>query len=232
MSSCFPVKNFWLEHEWLKSSNESILEYHKNSMPQWIAEFYQVITYWESKLDGLGIEKQQQRFQEEILDEGSNCQQGRMEEESNPNETKTLSEESNRQQERIEEESNLNKMSDKTNKSTSKSSSNKQKQQRFQEEIPSEGSKRQWEKMEEKKESDPNETSDKTNKLTSKLAPIKSILKSAKLTKLTQEESDDKVIEIEPLNIPKVVKDDQGNEKMIDNDDTDLEIGTILTSFI
>ncbi|GET65727.1 hypothetical protein GLOIN_2v1886406 [Rhizophagus irregularis DAOM 181602=DAOM 197198] len=35
---CLPVKNFWLEHEWLKSSNESILEYHKNSMPQWIAE--------------------------------------------------------------------------------------------------------------------------------------------------------------------------------------------------
>ncbi|GET50719.1 hypothetical protein GLOIN_2v1786344 [Rhizophagus irregularis DAOM 181602=DAOM 197198] len=26
------------KHEWLKSSNESILEYHKNSMPQWIAE--------------------------------------------------------------------------------------------------------------------------------------------------------------------------------------------------
>ncbi|GBC32918.1 hypothetical protein GLOIN_2v1766278 [Rhizophagus irregularis DAOM 181602=DAOM 197198] len=31
MSSCLPVKNFWLEHEWLKSSNESILEYHKNT---------------------------------------------------------------------------------------------------------------------------------------------------------------------------------------------------------
>ncbi|CAB4443458.1 unnamed protein product [Rhizophagus irregularis] len=58
---CLLVKNFWLEHEWLKSSNESILEYHKNSMPQWIAESchrYQVITYQESRLGGLGIEKQ------------------------------------------------------------------------------------------------------------------------------------------------------------------------------
>ncbi|GBC40872.2 hypothetical protein GLOIN_2v1786842 [Rhizophagus irregularis DAOM 181602=DAOM 197198] len=38
MSSYLPVKNFWLKHEWLKLSNESILEYHKNSIPQWIAE--------------------------------------------------------------------------------------------------------------------------------------------------------------------------------------------------
>ncbi|GET66442.1 hypothetical protein GLOIN_2v1886406 [Rhizophagus irregularis DAOM 181602=DAOM 197198] len=61
MSSCLPAKNFWLEHEWLKSSNESILEYHKNSIPQWIAESchrYQVITYRELRLGGLGIEKQ------------------------------------------------------------------------------------------------------------------------------------------------------------------------------
>ncbi|CAB5367476.1 unnamed protein product [Rhizophagus irregularis] len=55
--------------------------------------------------------------------------------------------------------------------------------------------------MEEK--SDLNETSDKTNKSTSKSVSIKSILKSAKLTKLTQEESDNEVIEIEPPNIPK-----------------------------
>ncbi|CAB4430273.1 unnamed protein product [Rhizophagus irregularis] len=183
--------------------------------------------------------QKQQRFQEETPDEGSNCQRGRTEEESNPNET-----------------------SDKTNKSTSKSSptkSNKQKQQRFQEEIPSEGSNRQRGRTEE--ESDLNETIDKTNKSTSKSSliksnkqkqqskssPIKSILKSAKSTKPTQEESDDEVIEIEPLNIPKdqqemlsemkkrygniripqkfvlVVKDDQGNERMIDDDDTDLE---------
>ncbi|CAB5383113.1 unnamed protein product [Rhizophagus irregularis] len=169
--------------------------------------------------------QKQQRFQEETPDEGSNRQRGRTEEESNPNET-----------------------SDKTNKSTSKSSptkSNKQKQQRFQEETPSEGSNRQRGRAEE--ESNPNETIDKTNKSTSKSSPIKSILKSAKSTKLTQEESDDEVIEIEPPNIPKdqqemlsemkkryrniripqkfvlVVKDDQGNERMIDDDDTDLE---------
>ncbi|CAG8768705.1 12557_t:CDS:2, partial [Rhizophagus irregularis] len=154
------------------------------------------------------------RFQEETPDEGSNRQRGRTEEESNPNET-----------------------SDKTNKSTSKSSptkSNKQKQQRFQEETPSEGSNRQWRRAE--KESDPNETIDKTNNkgfkkkhLTKNLIvngeeqKKKSILKSAKSTKPTQEESDDEVIEIEPPNIPKVVKDDQGNERMIDDDDTDLE---------
>ncbi|CAG8733772.1 6235_t:CDS:2, partial [Rhizophagus irregularis] len=146
--------------------------------------------------------QKQQKFQEETPDEGSNHQQERTEEESNPN-----------------------KISDKTNKSTSKSSFtklNKQKQQRFQEETPSEGSKRQQGRMEE--ESDLNETSDKTNKSTSKSTPIKSTLKSAKSTKLTQEESDDEVIEIEPPNIPiKVVKDDQGNEKVIDDDDTDLE---------
>ncbi|CAB5359278.1 unnamed protein product [Rhizophagus irregularis] len=169
--------------------------------------------------------QKQQRFQEETPDEGSNRQRGRTEEESNPNET-----------------------SDKTNKSTSKSSptkSNKQKQQRFQEETPSEGSNRQRGRAEE--ESNPNETIDKTNKSTSKSSPIKSILKSAKSTKPTQEESDDEVIEIEPPNIPKdqqemlsemkkrygniripqkfvlVVKDDQGNERMIDDDDTDLE---------
>ncbi|EXX64443.1 hypothetical protein RirG_142670 [Rhizophagus irregularis DAOM 197198w] len=134
----------------------------------------------------------------------------------------------------MEEGSDLNETSDKTNKSTSKSSltkSNKQKQQRFQEETLSEGSKRQLGRTEE--ESDPNETSDKTNKSTSKSSPIKLILKSAKSTKLTQEESDDKVIEIEPPNISnKVVKDDQGNEKVIDNDDTDLEAGMILTSFV
>ncbi|GET59814.1 hypothetical protein GLOIN_2v1882336 [Rhizophagus irregularis DAOM 181602=DAOM 197198] len=169
--------------------------------------------------------QKQQRFQEETPDEGSNRQRGRTEEESNPNET-----------------------SDKTNKSTSKSSptkSNKQKQQRFQEETPSEGSNRQRERAEEEsdpnktketpdegsnrqrgrteEESNPNETIDKTNKSTSKSSPIKSILKSAKSTKPTQEESDDEVIEIEPPNIPKVVKDDQGNERMIDDDDTDLE---------
>ncbi|POG59794.1 hypothetical protein GLOIN_2v1847956 [Rhizophagus irregularis DAOM 181602=DAOM 197198] len=98
-----------------------------------------------------------------------------------------------------------------------------------------------------KEESNLNGMSDKTNKLTSKSAPIKSILKSAKSTKPTQEESDDEVIEIEPPNIPKdqqemlsemkkrygniripqkfvlVVKDNQGNEKVIDDDDTDLE---------
>ncbi|CAB4430178.1 unnamed protein product [Rhizophagus irregularis] len=183
--------------------------------------------------------QKQQRFQEETPDEGSNRQRGR-----------------------TEEESNLNETSDKTNKSTSKSSptkSNKQKQQRFQEEIPSEGSNRQRGRTEE--ESDLNETIDKTNKSTSKSSliksnkqkqqskssPIKSILKSAKSTKPTQEESDDEVIEIEPPNIPKdqqemlsemkkrygniripqkfvlVVKDDQGNERMIDDDDTDLE---------
>ncbi|CAB5358622.1 unnamed protein product [Rhizophagus irregularis] len=169
--------------------------------------------------------QKQQRFQEETLSEGSNRQRGRAEEESDPNET-----------------------IDKTNKSTSKSSptkSNKQKQQRFQEETPSEGSNRQRGRAEE--ESNPNETIDKTNKSTSKSSPIKSILKSAKSTKPTQEESDDEVIEIEPPNIPKdqqemlsemkkrygniripqkfvlVVKDDQGNERMIDDDDTDLE---------
>ncbi|CAB5377598.1 unnamed protein product [Rhizophagus irregularis] len=145
--------------------------------------------------------QKQQRFQEETPDEGSNRQWGRTKEESNPNET-----------------------SDKTNKSTSKSSptkSNKQKQQRFQEETLSEGSNRQRGRAEE--ESNPNETIDKTNKSTSKSLPIKSILKSAKSTKPTQEESDDEVIEIEPPNIPKVVKDDQGNERMIDDDDTDLE---------
>ncbi|CAB5394095.1 unnamed protein product [Rhizophagus irregularis] len=115
-------------------------------------------------------------------------------------------------------------MSDKTNKSTSKSSPtklNKQKQQRFQEETSDEGSNRQRERTEE--ESNSNETIDKTNKSTSKSSPIKSILKSAKSTKLTQEESDDEVIEIEPPNIPKVVKDDQGNERIIDDDDTDLK---------
>ncbi|PKK56237.1 hypothetical protein RhiirC2_800461, partial [Rhizophagus irregularis] len=130
------------------------------------------------------------RFQEETPDEGSNRQRGRIEEESNPNQT-----------------------SDKTNKSASKSSPTKlykQKQQRFQEETPSEGSKRQQGRMEE--ESDLNEMSDKTNKSTSKSAPIKSILKSAKSTKPTQEESDNKVIEIELPNIPKDVI---GNEKMI-----------------
>ncbi|CAB5361920.1 unnamed protein product [Rhizophagus irregularis] len=197
--------------------------------------------------------QKQQRFQEKIPSEGSNRQRGRAEEESDPNET-----------------------IDKTNKSTSKSSptkSNKQKQQRFQEETPDEGSNRQQEERKKKlnkqkqqrfqeetpsegsnrqrgraeEESNPNETIDKTNKSTSKSSPIKSILKSAKSTKPTQEESDDEVIEIEPPNIPKdqqemlsemkkrygniripqkfvlVVKDDQGNEKMIDDDDTDLE---------
>ncbi|PKC53771.1 hypothetical protein RhiirA1_478598, partial [Rhizophagus irregularis] len=74
-------------------------------------------------------------------------------------------------------------------------------QQKFQEETPDKGSNHQWERTEEK--SNLNETSNKTNKLTSKSSPIKSILKSAKLTKLTQEESDDEVIEIEPPNIPK-----------------------------
>ncbi|CAB5376247.1 unnamed protein product [Rhizophagus irregularis] len=189
-------------------------------------------------------------FQEETPDEGSNRQWGRTEEESNPNET-----------------------SDKTNKSTSKSSpikSNKQKQQRFQEETPDERSNRQRGRAEEEsdpnetidetnkstskssptkteEESNPNETIDKTNKSTSKSSPIKSIFKSAKSTKPTQEESNDEVIEIEPPNIPKdqqemlsemkkqygniripqkfvlVVKDDQGNKRMIDDDDTDLE---------
>ncbi|UZO27174.1 uncharacterized protein OCT59_019380 [Rhizophagus irregularis] len=216
------------------------------------------------------------RILKETPDEGSNRQQGRTEEESNPNETsdktnkstskssptksnkqkqqrfqeETPDEGSNRQRERgrTEEESNPNETSDKTNKSTSKSSptkSNKQKQQRFQEETLSEGSNCQRGRAEE--ESDPNETKetpdegsnrqrgrteeesnlnetiDKTNKSTSKSSPIKSILKSAKSTKPTQEESDDEVIEIEPPNIPKVVKDDQGNERMIDDDDTDLE---------
>ncbi|CAB5391467.1 unnamed protein product [Rhizophagus irregularis] len=244
--------------------------------------------------------QKQQRFQEETPDEGSNRQQGRTEEESNPNETsdktnkstskssptksnkqkqqrfqeetpsegsnpnrhppsqtkqkqqrfqeETPDEGSNRQRGRTEEESNPNETSDKTNKSTSKSSptkSNKQKQQRFQEETPSEGSNRQRGRAEE--ESNLNETIDKTNKSTSKSSPIKSILKSAKSTKPTQEESDNEVIEIEPPNIPKdqqemlsemkkrygniripqkfvlVVKDDQGNERMIDDDDTDLE---------
>ncbi|GET66822.1 hypothetical protein GLOIN_2v1883234 [Rhizophagus irregularis DAOM 181602=DAOM 197198] len=189
--------------------------------------------------------QKQQRFQEETPDEGSNRQWGRTEEESNPNETKeTPSEGSNRQRGRAEEESDPNETSDKTNKSTSKSSltkSNKQKQQRFQEETPDEGFNRQRGRTEE--ESNPNETIDKTNKSTSKSSPIKSILKSAKSTKPTQEESDDEVIEIEPPNIPKdvignekrygniripqkfvlVVKDDQGNERMIDDDDTDLE---------
>ncbi|CAB5377094.1 unnamed protein product [Rhizophagus irregularis] len=106
---------------------------------------------------------------------------------------------SNRQQERTEEESNPNETSDKTNKSASKSSPIKSNKQKTEE------------------ESDLNETSDKTNKSTSKSAPIKSILKSAKLTKLTQKESDDEVIEIELPNIPK------GNEKVIDDNDTDLE---------
>ncbi|CAB5354470.1 unnamed protein product [Rhizophagus irregularis] len=218
--------------------------------------------------------QKQQRFQEETPSEGSNRQRGRAEEESDPNETidktnkstskssptksnkqkqqrfqeETPDEGSNRQRGRTEEESNPNETSDKTNKSTSKSSptkSNKQKQQRFQEETPSEGSNRQRGRAEE--ESNPNETIDKTNESTSKSSPIKSILKSAKSTKLIQEESDDEVIEIEPPNIPKdqqemlsemkkrygniripqkfvlVVKDDQGNERMIDDDDTDLE---------
>ncbi|CAB5357819.1 unnamed protein product [Rhizophagus irregularis] len=218
--------------------------------------------------------QKQQRFQEETPDEGSNRQQGRTEEESNPNETsdktnkstsklsptksnkqkqqrfqeETLSEGSNRQRGRAKEESDLNETIDKTNKLTSKSSltkSNKQKQQRFQKETPDEGSNRQRGKTEEKSNS--NETIDKTNKSTSKSSPIKSILKSAKSTKPTQEESDDEVIEIEPPNILKdqqemlsemkkrygniqipqkfvlVVKDDQGNERMIDDDDTDLE---------
>ncbi|CAB4434683.1 unnamed protein product [Rhizophagus irregularis] len=218
--------------------------------------------------------QKQQRFQEETLSEGSNRQRGRTEEESDLNETsdktnkstskssltksnkqkqqrfqeETPSEGSNRQRERMEEESDLNETSDKTNKLTSKSSltkSNKQKQQRFQEETLSEGSNRQRGRTEE--ESNPNETSDKTNKSTSKSSPIKSILKSAKSTKLTQEECDDEVIEIKPPNIPKdqqemlsemkkrygniripqkfvlVVKDDQSNERMIDDDDTDLE---------
>ncbi|CAB4403465.1 unnamed protein product [Rhizophagus irregularis] len=212
-----------------------------------------------SKSSPTKLNKQkQQRFQEETPSKGSNCQRGRTEEKSDLNETsdktnkstskslltklnkqkqqrfqeETLSEGSNCQQGRTEEESDLNETSDKTNKSTSKlapTKSNKQKQKRFQEETPSEGSNRQQGRTEE--ESDPNETSDKTNKLTSKSAPIKSILKSAKSTKPTQEESDDEVIEIEPPNIPKVVKDDQGNEKMINDDDTDLEAGTILTSF-
>ncbi|CAB5364462.1 unnamed protein product [Rhizophagus irregularis] len=153
--------------------------------------------------------QKQQRFQEETPSEGSNRQRGRTEEESDPNET-----------------------SDKTNKSTSKSSltkSNKQKQQRFQEETPSEGSKRQRGKTEE--ESDSNEMSDKTNKSTSKSAPIKLILKSEKSTKPTQEESTRDVIGNEKrygnIRIPQkfvlVVKDDQGNEKVIDDDDTDLE---------
>ncbi|CAB4402983.1 unnamed protein product [Rhizophagus irregularis] len=190
--------------------------------------------------------QKQQRFQEETPSEGSNRQRGRTEEESDPNETSDKTNKSTSKS--AEEESDLNETSDKTNKSTSKSSltkSNKQKQQRFQEEIPSEGSNRQRERTEE--ESNPNETSDKTNKSTSKSSPIKSILKSAKSTKPTQEESDDEVIEIEPPNIPKdqqemlsemkkrygniripqkfvlVVKDDQGNERMIDDDDTDLE---------
>ncbi|UZO09611.1 uncharacterized protein OCT59_029827 [Rhizophagus irregularis] len=163
--------------------------------------------------------QKQQRFQEETPDEGSNRQWGRTEEEK-----ETPSEGSNRQRGRAEEESDPNETSDKTNKSTSKSSltkSNKQKQQRFQEETPDEGFNRQRGRTEE--ESNPNETIDKTNKSTSKSSPIKSILKSAKSTKPTQEESDDEVIEIEPPNIPKVVKDDQGNERMIDDDDTDLE---------
>ncbi|CAB5386902.1 unnamed protein product [Rhizophagus irregularis] len=194
--------------------------------------------------------QKQQRFQEETPDEGSNRQRGRTEEESNPNETrdKTNKSTSKSSPTKGEEESDLNKTIDKTNKSTSKSSptkSNKQKQQRFQEETPDEGSNRQRERTEE--ESNPNESIDKTNKSTSKSSPIKSILKSAKSTKPTQEESDDEVIEIEPPNIPKdqqemlsemkkrygniripqkfvlVVKDDQGNERMIDDDDTDLE---------
>ncbi|CAB5371809.1 unnamed protein product [Rhizophagus irregularis] len=87
----------------------------------------------------------------------------------------TPDEGSNRQRGRIEEKSNLNETSDKTNKSTSKSSptkSNKQKQQRFQEETPSEGSNRQRGRAEE--ESDLNETIDKTNKSTSKSSPTKS----------------------------------------------------------
>ncbi|CAG8768619.1 15626_t:CDS:2, partial [Rhizophagus irregularis] len=162
------------------------------------------------------------RFQEKTPDEGSNRQRGRTEEESNPNET-----------------------SDKTNKSASKSSpikSNKQKQQRFEEEIPDEGSNRQRGRTEE--ESDPNETSDKTNKLISKSLLTKSNKqKQQRFQKETlsegskhqqgrmeeesvpneTKESDDEVIEIEPPNIPKVVKDDQSNEKVIDDDDTDLE---------
>ncbi|UZO27385.1 uncharacterized protein OCT59_019583 [Rhizophagus irregularis] len=196
--------------------------------------------------------KQKAAMEEETPDEGSNRQRGRTEEEK-----ETLSEGSYRQRGRAEEESDPNETSDKTNKSTSKSSltkSNKQKQQRFQEKIPDEGSNRQRGRTEE--ESNPNETIDKTNKSTSKSSPIKSILKSAKSTKPTQEESDDEVIEIELPNIPKdqqemlsamkkrygniripqkfvlVVKDDQGNERMIDDDDTDLEAGTILTSFV
>ncbi|UZO07519.1 uncharacterized protein OCT59_027803 [Rhizophagus irregularis] len=163
--------------------------------------------------------QKQQRFQEETPDKGSNRQRGRTEEESNPNET-----------------------SDKTNKSTSKSSltkSNKQKQQRFQEETPSEESNCQRGRAEE--ESDPNERpisrlanrhppsqTNKSSKGFKKKYLTKDLIvngeeRKKKSTKLTQEESDDEVIEIEPPNIPKVVKDDQGNERMIDDDDTDLE---------
>ncbi|GET62229.1 hypothetical protein GLOIN_2v1772147 [Rhizophagus irregularis DAOM 181602=DAOM 197198] len=216
----------------------------------------------------------QQRFQEDTPSEGSKHQWERTEEESDPNKmsNKTNKSTSKSAPIKTEEESNLNKTSDKTNKSTNKLSpikSNKQKQQRFQEETPSKGSKRQRGRTEEKsdlnetkktpseesnrqrerteEESDLNETSDKTNKSTSKLAPIKLILKSVKSIKLTQEEFDNEVIEIELPNIPKdqqemlsemkkqygnirisqkfvlVVKDDQGNEKIIDDDDTNLE---------
>ncbi|POG63143.1 hypothetical protein GLOIN_2v1882336 [Rhizophagus irregularis DAOM 181602=DAOM 197198] len=129
---------------------------------------------------------------------------------------------SNLQLVRTEVESNPNETSDKTNKSTSKSSptkSNKQKQQRFQEETPSEGSNRQRGRAEE--ESDLNETKETPDE------------ESNRQWGRTEEEkeSDDEVIEIEPPNIPKVVKNDQGNERMIDDDDTDLEAVTILTSF-
>ncbi|GET64369.1 hypothetical protein GLOIN_2v1882336 [Rhizophagus irregularis DAOM 181602=DAOM 197198] len=95
---------------------------------------------------------------------------------------------SNHQQERTEAESNPNETSDKTNKSTSKSSptkSNKQKQQRFQEETPSEGSNRQWRRAEKEKET-PDEESNRQWGRTEE-----------------EKESDDEVIEIEPPNIPK-----------------------------
>ncbi|CAB5367448.1 unnamed protein product [Rhizophagus irregularis] len=151
---------------------------------------------------------------------------------------------------RAEEESNPNETIDKTNKSTSKSSpikSNKQKQQRFQEETPDEGSNRQQGRTEEEKEtpdegsnrqwgraeekSNPNETIDKTNKSTSKSSSIKSILKSAKSTKPTQENQQEMLSEMKkryvniriPQKLVLVFKDDQGNERMIDDDDTDLE---------
>ncbi|CAB5383167.1 unnamed protein product [Rhizophagus irregularis] len=199
--------------------------------------------------------QKQQKFQEETPDEGSNRQWGRTEEESNPNEmsdktnkstSKSSPTKSNKQkQQRFQEETPDEGSNHQRGRMEEEIISNKQKQQRFQEETPDEGSNHQRGRTEE--ESNPNETIDKTNKSTSKSSPIKSILKSAKSTKPTQEESDDEVIEIEPPNIPKdqqemlsemkkrygniripqkfvlVVKDDQGNERMIDDDDTDLE---------